>query len=37
VEIVNGLPGSAAVAMTVEPAGGSRAPTTPQVAHVDLA
>jgi anti-sigma-K factor RskA len=36
VQIVNGLPGSTAVAVTVEKAGGSLTPTTGQVAHVDL-
>jgi anti-sigma-K factor RskA len=36
VQIVNGLPGSAQVAVTVEPAGGSSQPTSTPIATVDL-
>jgi anti-sigma-K factor RskA len=36
VQIVNGLPGSTRVAVTVEPAGGSSQPTSTPIATVDL-
>ena len=36
VSVIDGLPGSDAFAVTVEPAGGSRSPTLPPVAAVPL-